>query len=34
MASFRQHGNGWQVRVRRKGHSNETRGFATRQDAE
>ena len=34
MASFRQHGNGWQVRVRRKGHPDITKSFIGRQDAE
>lgn len=34
MASFRQHGNRWQARVRRKGHPDITRSFTARQDAE
>lgn len=34
MASIRQHGNGWQARVRRKGHPDEARSFATRQEAQ
>jgi len=27
MASFRQHGNGWQARVRRKGTPDQTKSF-------
>ncbi len=34
MASFRFHGNRWQARVRRKGYSDQTKSFLTRQDAE
>lgn len=34
MASFRQHGNRWQARVRRQGHPDITKSFQTRQDAE
>jgi integrase len=34
MASFRQQGNSWQTRVRRKGYSDITKSFNTRQDAE
>jgi hypothetical protein len=34
MASFRQHGNGWQARVRRQGHPDITKTVETRQDAE
>ena len=34
MASFRQHGNGWQSRVRRKGYPDITKSFNTRQEAE
>jgi hypothetical protein len=34
MASFRQHGNGWQARVRRQGHPDITKTFEFRQDAE
>ena len=34
MASFRQHGNGWQARVRRQGHPDITKSFGARQDAE
>lgn len=34
MASFRQHGNGWQARIRRQGHPDITKTFEARQDAE
>jgi integrase len=34
MASFRQHGNGWQARVRRQGHPDITKTFESRADAE
>jgi len=34
MASFRQHGNGWQARVRRQGHPDITKSFPSRLDAE
>ncbi len=34
MASFRQHGNGWQARVRRKGHPDQTKTFQSKVDAE
>ncbi len=34
MASFRYRGNRWQARVRRKGYPDETKSFASRQDAE
>lgn len=34
MASFRQHGRGWQARVRRQGYPDITKVFETRQDAE
>jgi integrase len=34
MASFRYRSNQWQARVRRKGYPDETKSFATRQDAE
>ena len=34
MASFRNRSNQWQARVRRKGYPDETKSFATRQDAE
>lgn len=34
MASFRKHGNGWQVRVRRQGHPDITKSFPSRLDAE
>lgn len=34
MASFRQHGNRWQARVRRKGYPDITKSFTARQDAE
>lgn len=34
MASFRQHGNGWQARVRRQGHPDITKTFESRGDAE
>jgi len=34
MASFRQHGNGWQARVRRKGYPDQTKTFETKADAE
>ena len=34
MASFRQHGNRWQAKVRRQGHPDITKSFQTRQDAE
>lgn len=34
MASIRQHGNGWQARIRRKGHPDEAKSFATRQEAQ
>ena len=34
MASFRQHGNSWQSRVRRKGYPDITKSFNTRQEAE
>ncbi len=34
MASFRQHGRGWQARVRRQGYPDITEVFETRQDAE
>lgn len=34
MASFRQQGNSWQTRVRRKGYPDITKSFNTRQDAE
>ncbi len=33
MASFRQHGNGWQARVRRKGTPDQTKSFLSLQDA-
>jgi integrase len=34
MASFRQHGNGWQGRIRRRGHPDITKTFETKADAE
>lgn len=34
MASFRQHGNGWQARVRRRGQPDQTKTFPTKADAE
>jgi integrase len=34
MASFRQHGNGWQARVRRKGTPDQTKSFLSLQDAQ
>jgi hypothetical protein len=34
MASFRQHGNGWQTRVRRKGTPDQTKSFLSLQDAQ
>jgi integrase len=34
MASFRQHGNGWQGRIRRRGYPDITKTFATKADAE
>ena len=34
MASFRQQGNSWQTRVRRKGYPDITKSFNSRQDAE
>ena len=34
MASFRQHGNGWQVRVRRKGTPDQTKSFLSKQEAQ
>ena len=34
MASFRQHGNRWQARVRRKGYPDITKSFTARQEAE
>ena len=34
MASFRQHGNGWQARVRRQGYPDITKSFQNRQDAD
>jgi len=34
MASFGQHGNGWQARIRRQGHPDITKTFEARQDAE
>ena len=34
MASFRQHGNRWQARVRRQGYPDITKSFQGRQDAE
>jgi integrase len=34
MASFRQHGNGWQARVRRIGQPDQTKTFQTKADAE
>ena len=34
MASFRQHGNGWQARVRRKGTPDQTKSFFSLQDAQ
>jgi integrase len=34
MASFRQHGNGWQARVRRKGTPEQTKSFFSLQDAQ
>ena len=34
MASFRQHGNRWQVRIRRQGYSDQTKSFETKADAE
>lgn len=34
MASFRQHGKGWQARVRRRGYPDITKVFEARQDAE
>ena len=34
MASFRQHGNGWQARVRRQGYPDITNSFQNRQDAD
>jgi integrase len=34
MASFRQHGNGWQVRIRRQGYPDQTKSFETKADAE
>ncbi len=34
MASFRQHGNGWQARVRRKGTPDQTKSFLSVQDAQ
>ena len=34
MASLRQHGNGWQSRVRRKGYKDITKSFNTRQEVE
>lgn len=34
MASYRQHGNGWQVRVRRQGYPDQTKTFESKVDAE
>ena len=34
MASFRQHGNGWQARIRRQGYPDITKSFQNRQDAD
>ena len=34
MASFRQHGSGWQVRIRRQGYPDHTKSFETKVDAE
>ena len=34
MASFRQHGNGWQARVRRQGYPDQTKTFESKTDAE
>lgn len=34
MASFRQHGNGWQGRIRRRGYQDITKTFETKADAE
>ena len=34
MASFRQHGNGWQGRIRRRGYPDITKTFETKADAE
>lgn len=34
MASFRQHGNGWQGRVRRRGYSDIVKTFQTKADDE
>ena len=34
MASFRQHGNGWQARIRRRGYPDITKTFETKADAE
>jgi hypothetical protein len=34
MASFRQHGNGWQGRIRRRGYPYITKTFETKADAE
>lgn len=34
MASFRQHGKGWQGRIRRRGYPDITKVFEARQDAE
>lgn len=34
MASFRQHGNRWQVRIRRRGYPDQTKSFETKADAE
>ena len=34
MASFRQHGNGWQARIRRQGHPDTTKTFESRAGAE
>ena len=34
MASFTQHGNGWQARVRRKGTPDQTKSFLSLQDAQ
>lgn len=34
MASFRQHGNGWQARVRRKGTPDQTKSFVSLQEVQ